>query len=340
MCLHKRKIKNAKYLPNKKNGGIPPPIKDKRTLTVEVECGKCIECKKKKANEWRVRLGEEIKESKPLYVAMTLSLESWKELYEVVEKKGTAYEIENEIITLAVRRFLERWRKSEKKSVKHWFISELGGQNYEKIHLHGFIWTDKNNDFIREKWKYGFVWMHNENGGYINEKTINYITKYVTKTDEKHKNYNSKILCSNGIGKGYLNRTDKERNKYRQGETVETYKSEGGLKYNLPQYYRQKIYTDEEREKLWIEKMDKDDKYITGHKYKKEEYEKYIRDLKTARKENVIKGFGGSEIDRKEAEEEELRRRKIHEKILNEKQEEKEEITGITSEELTKNDWW
>ena len=43
--------------------------------------------------------------------------------------------IEDGIATLAVRRFLERWRKKYKKSVKHWFVTELGGKFTERIHL-------------------------------------------------------------------------------------------------------------------------------------------------------------------------------------------------------------
>ena len=51
----------------------------------------------------------------------------------------------NAVATLAVRRFLERWRKKYKKSVKHWLITELGQNETERIHLHGIIFTDENN---------------------------------------------------------------------------------------------------------------------------------------------------------------------------------------------------
>ena len=38
----------------------------------------------------------------------------------------------------------------------------------------------------------------------MNEQTVNYVVKYIMKTDEKHKEYKSKILPSKGIGARYL----------------------------------------------------------------------------------------------------------------------------------------
>ena len=64
MCLFPRIVKNPKYKPNKKNGGYPPIWNDIRVLGVPIGCGRCIECMKKKRNEWRVRLSEELKHNK------------------------------------------------------------------------------------------------------------------------------------------------------------------------------------------------------------------------------------------------------------------------------------
>jgi len=83
----------------------------------------------------------------------------------------------------------------------------------------------------------------------VNEKTINYIVKYVNKIDVKHKEYQSKIFTSKGIGKNYVNREDKKRNVYKKGNTVETYRTRKGLEIGLPIYYRNKIYTEIENRK-------------------------------------------------------------------------------------------
>jgi hypothetical protein len=58
------------------------------------------------------------------------------------------------VCKLAVKRMLERIRKKTKKSVRHWFITELG-ENTGRIHLHGICWG--NPDLVKENWKYGFV---------------------------------------------------------------------------------------------------------------------------------------------------------------------------------------
>ena len=126
MCLYPKMIKNPKYLPNKKNNNNPPEITDKRVRYVPIGCGNCIECRKQKKREWQIRMNEEIKHDRTGKV-ITL----------------TSYGIENQIATLATRRFLERWRKKYKKSVKHWLITELGHEGTENIHLHGIIWTNK-----------------------------------------------------------------------------------------------------------------------------------------------------------------------------------------------------
>lgn len=289
MCIYNKIIKNRKYVANKKNGGIIPAVFDKRVLAVAVGCGRCIECKKKKARDWTVRLSEEIRENKNgKFVTMTFSDESIKKLSE--EIKGIeGYELDNEIATLATRRFLERWRKKYKKSVRHWLVTELGGNGTENVHMHGIIWTDETNEEIENIWKYGFVGV----GQYVNEITINYIVKYISKADEKHKEYNSKILTSAGIGSGYMKREDWKKNKYKEGETKEVYITRQGIKLALPIYYRNKIYKEEEREKLWIEKLDKEERYVLGTKIDiskgEEEYNKAVI---RARKESKKLGYG------------------------------------------------
>lgn len=304
MCLYTRLLDNMRYKPTKKNGGVIPPFFDERVLTVPVSCGKCVECKKKKAREWQVRLSEEIRhDNKCQYVTMTWSPEGLSKCIEEVTriKKISGYELDNEIATHAMRKFLERVRKKIGVSYKHWAITEIGGNYYEGLHLHALIWGDI--EIIKEKWQYGTVWK----GDYVNEKTINYITKYVHKTDLKHKHYNSKILCSKGIGKTYIKR-GVNQNKYIPGNTREEYRTRQGIKLAMPTYYRNKIYTDEEKEKLWIEKLDKNEMYIMGVQCTREDY---IDGIKEARKLNKELGYSGLEKDWEEKEyEEKLRAQK------------------------------
>ena len=121
MCLFPKLVGNPKYKANKKNGGNIPHMRDNRVAVVPIGCGECMECRKQKANNWRLRLLEDIKENtNGKFITLTFSNESYKELSKLCKGKG--YNHDNEIATKAVRRFLERRRKENKKSVRHWFI--------------------------------------------------------------------------------------------------------------------------------------------------------------------------------------------------------------------------
>lgn len=296
MCLYPRLIKNKKYIPNKKNNFNPPIATDERVLYVPIGCGKCIECKNQRANEWRTRLLEEIRHEKNgKFITFTFDEESYRSIRnELIKqvKKGSIKKIwidDNEIATYAVRRFLERWRKKYGKSVKHWFITEKGQENTKRIHIHGIIWCDVPRETISDLWKYGHIWI----GDFVNEKTINYIVKYVSKVDKENKSFTGKVLTSRGIGKGYLKRHDAKLNEYNGIGTKEYYRDRAGFKRSLPIYYRNKIYTEEEREKLWINRIDKEERFVLGRRISVSENEdEYNYRLKLAQEKNKRLGYG------------------------------------------------
>ena len=312
MCLFPKLISNPKYKATKKNGGNIPPVSDERVKLVPIGCNKCLECRKQKGREWRTRLAEQLKETpEAKFVTFTFSTDSLEDLSQIIfENQPTieGYDIDNEIATLAVRRFLERWRWKHKKSVKHWLITEVGGGRYEHMHIHGILFTNATKDTITDTWGYGFTFI----GDYVNQTTINYITKYLTKTDEKHPNFIPRILTSKGIGSRYtkIRQGDWLKNKFKAEETNEAYRLPDGTKTNLPIYYRNKIYTEEEREKLWLIKLDKQKRYILGQEVDISENEdEYWAGLKEAQKKNKRMGYGGNEQTWEEQEYEKQRRK-------------------------------
>ena len=165
MCLYPRLIRNKKYTPNQKNGGIVDYSgfikgeKDRRALTVPVGCGECMECRKQKAQEWQTRMLEDVRHNKNgKFITLTFSNKKIKEYAEKVtykekkvrngikksweDKNGKVrvrynyitvkkkivlkgYETDNAIATLAVREWLEKWRKKFGKSLRHWLVSDL-----------------------------------------------------------------------------------------------------------------------------------------------------------------------------------------------------------------------
>lgn len=302
MCLYPKFLINKKYTSTKKNGGIIPPIKDERTKYIPVGCGNCIECRKQKANSWKTRLMEEIKTTKNgIFITLTFSDEAYCQLHKEIKptEKETEFDIDNRLATLAVRKFLERHRKKYRKPLRHWLITELGHNGTENIHLHGIIFTELPLKEIQDLWGYGYTWPNDttQTPNYVNERTINYIIKYVTKVDKEHTLFKPKILTSKGIGSNYLNTTNAKTNQYRGEKTKEYYTTRTGTKITLPTYYKNKLYSEEEREQLWLNKLDKETRYVLGNEFDiSKTSEIFEQAVEQARKRNQEFGYGTDEI--------------------------------------------
>ena len=107
MCLYPKLIRNRKYVVNEKNGGDVPIPFDSRVLFVPVGCGKCIECRRKKSREWKVRLLEDIKVNKNAkFVTLTFSKDSINELGSLFNSYG--YDKDNDICTIVTGKQIGR----------------------------------------------------------------------------------------------------------------------------------------------------------------------------------------------------------------------------------------
>lgn len=266
MCLYPTYIKNPKYKPNKKNNGKPPVCKDRRLLYIPTKCGCCIECRKEKQREWRVRLEEELRSNFGYFTTLTISPEGIKE---IEKKSGLKWEENpNEIATKGLRLFLERVRKETGKSIKHWCVTELG-EKKDRIHLHGIFFGQKSAELIRKHWKYGFVFI----GDYCNSRSVNYMTKYMLKVDIKHPSFKQIVLASARIGAGYMDRLDYlwQKQNYKN-INVATYTFRNGTKMAMPKYYKNKIFTEKEREKMWINNLNRGLIWIYGEKVKADDW--------------------------------------------------------------------
>ena len=310
MCLYPKRIKNLKYQATKKNEYISPALmpdgypfightvpicEDERCLTVEIPCGQCYECRKQIANDWRARINEEWREHKYNYfVTLTFSPEELEILH-----RNTHLGECNALATKAVRRSLERYRKDHKHSLKHWYITELGHEGTERIHLHGLIFADEPLQFgepdehqMREwkYWRYGKVFI----GDYVNSKTCNYIVKYMTKIDTDHKGFIGKVHASPGIGKIWIQRHLSDPTyKYVPGNTRTDYVLNNGCRTKLPTYWKNHIYSEEERELIWRDFMDKDKCSILGIEHSNKIGNKSLSNITNKAQEvNSFLGYG------------------------------------------------
>lgn len=232
---------------------------------------------------------EEIKSNPKniIFATLTFSEESLKKLEYDEEEPNKAPQ-------KAISLFRKRWWKKHKKPLKHWLITEMGHDNTKRIHLHGLIWTELTEEQFEKEWGYGWIFF-----GYdIDERTINYIVKYVTKRDEANPEFDGKIFTSKGIGKDYININSLDRHRYQDRFTEETYRTNSGIKVALPTYYRQKIWTTQEREALRIIKEEKQIKYYNKTPIKVETIEQYEEYINAVKYWQSIKKYDGKRKER------------------------------------------
>lgn len=259
-CLNPRRRKNPKYLPNKKNNFTPQFCPDPRLRYITFPCGKCFECRKRYSSDWRFRLHQEFLHSSSKrfhFVTLTFSNEWLDKLrYGYFTDRGNWIDgvgdvSDNDLATVAVRRFLERYRKKYKVSLRHFFITELGGLN-GRIHLHGIIidckcghWSKSGKyyadlDTFNSIWQYGFTWF-----GWCNSKTINYVTKYITKFDEYNPEFRPIVLVSPGFGKDYVCHTTVSLHRhFDNGNGMWYVTTSTGHHIAIPRYLKLKLFTE------------------------------------------------------------------------------------------------
>lgn len=253
MCLFPKIIKNRHYIPNKSNNFHPPKCNDPRKLWVPAACGDCLECRKRKINEWTIRCEWELKtNTQPAYgITFTFSDESLDSFNEPDP---------NILCQRAVRLFIKRWVRKFSKSPKYWLIPEIGQNNTERIHMHGIIWTAEEPEYINLIWQYGNTKIEK-----ASLETIPYAMKYFIKPDMKHQGFKGRIISSKGIGKGFLYSTEVARIR-KQDEGVEYVKNRRGFKTAVPNYWRKKILSDQERDARWTKLLDKETRYVLGER--------------------------------------------------------------------------
>lgn len=255
-CLFPSRIVNSRYRK------YPFYLDDKPfppDYYIKIPCGVCVECRRAKANEWKLRLECEREVSKnALFITLTFDEVSYAE-----------FRLD---VGLAVRRFFERLRKEYKRYIKHWLITELCPSS-GRIHLHGVLfdvplpinptsWTRsvykksgrgkygaflindgevaRTNEWLRSFWKYGNTWVD-----ILRPESIGYIVKYMLKPSTVDPNYKPQLFPSKGLGKSYAQKNS-AHHRLSDGTTSTRFMYKG-FPMSLPRYLSKKIFTDDER---------------------------------------------------------------------------------------------
>lgn len=238
---------------------------------ISVPCGKCYSCLRSKLNGWRIRLKSEYERyPNSVFITLTFNDDCLRRFEENYNK--------------SVRLFLDRLRKKYGKGIKHFVVAEYGSKT-NRFHYHGILFNMPgkiNVDDLTSLWSYGWCYL-----GYCNEKTINYIVKYITKDGNKNvKKDIPRLIVSKGIGEKFV----AENGQYMK-ETLKTYiVTEKGYKVPLPKYIVDKCLDDYDKILLRIQKYYSPKcYYLNGKKY--DNYAEYKVALLEFAKTQVDKGI-------------------------------------------------
>lgn len=215
---------------------------DREDFFLDVPCGKCINCLRSRFTMWRTRLLYEFyymssdQRANSYFVTLTIK----PEYYPAIRADPAKY----------IRRFLDRIRKKVGTSVRHFIITEFGDQT-QRLHFHGLFFDIQFDiNTLEDYWSYGFVaWSQ------LNETRIGYAVGYVSKGNDDlvvKKTFTPKIFATPGLGKAYCDDDYNISFHHKEGEPVPILINESGYPIAMPRYYREKIFTDEELERLQI----------------------------------------------------------------------------------------
>lgn len=256
-CINPRYRKDAEDTSWRKKG--PMMYKD---FYLEVPCGKCYLCRKRLANNWRVRLFEECLSTPQMYYEGKLVYNAF--FITFTYENASLPPNKREDFANHIKHWRDNWRKKYGKSPRYFITTDKGSQ-FERLHLHAIIFNpyDYKNDCRIDwnacrlhnfHWKYGFVFIDFEKPYLESAKGVSYVTGYITgsnlgKDAQKHGKpispesmyYRPYVFVSNGLGAKYVYGMDARL----KGLDNMLY-SLNGFNYSLPQYYKNKLFNKEQ----------------------------------------------------------------------------------------------
>lgn len=221
------------------------------TRYIGVPCGKCLECKQSRSRQWIFRMKEEAKAaSSAFYITLTYDAENvvYNDLGELVLYKKDFQD------------FIKRIRNETPEKIKYLASGEYGDQSTERPHFHSILFNSSK-EAIEKHWHNGFIHI-----GTVTEGSIAYVLKYIIKDQEEVGDRPKPfLLMSKGLGHSY---TQNEQVKRFFKKNLPTYiQDEKGFKYPIPRYYRDKLFTEEEKKKVnkkkreWVNSLPQPENY-------------------------------------------------------------------------------
>lgn len=238
----------------------PYGVKDKITgSTIPVPCGKCPLCVARRTSQWSFRILQEEKISQSAYFLtltydtkhvpltrsgyMTIKKRDVQLFFKRLRKAHGEYYREFNPKTF---RYVKKWRSSGP-AIKYYTVGEYGSK-YNRPHYHAIVFNAQV-EKIQPAWELGHVYYGTVTGG-----SVGYCLKYMCKKgkipmhakDDRIKEFG---LMSKGLGKNYI--TEAMRKWHLSDMDNRMYCNlTDGKKISMPRYYKDKIYTEEQRKRI------------------------------------------------------------------------------------------
>lgn len=224
MCVTPYNVKNPHY-----RGGSDQ-------LYIPVPCGKCPACLARRTSAWSFRLLQEDKvASCALFITLTYDNDHVN-----ISPNGFMTLVKKDWQDFMKR---VRFASPTLPKIKYYCAGEYGSQTM-RPHFHAIIFG-ADREIIERCWTKGSVWFGDVSGA-----SVAYTAKYINKGKviPVHANDDRVPECSmmsKGLGISYLSDAVV---KYHQEDLSRNYVVlDGGVKVSLPRYFREKIYSEQDR---------------------------------------------------------------------------------------------
>lgn len=204
-----------------------------------VPCGKCILCLKRRQNNWSFRLMQEMKiSSSAFFVTLTY------------EQVPTSFNGNPTLNKRDFQLFMKRLRKNSGYGKLKYYACGEYGDHSGRPHYHAIIYNATASTFpqdLQNAWGLGHTHI-----GECDLPTVRYTCKYIMKgkwqpigeLDDREPQFS---LQSKGLGKSYLT---PQMIKFHKQNLIPCITGKNGQLQSLPRYYKDKIFTTEEKKIL------------------------------------------------------------------------------------------
>lgn len=217
-----------------------------RPQLIPIPCGKCPPCLKRRVDAWVFRLRQEdLISSSAHFVTLT---------YDTNHVPIT----NNGFMTLKkddFQKFMKRLRKKTDNKLRYYAAGEYGDQNW-RPHYHAIIFNCPQTAHFHSAWSIyhkksdTYIPIGHVDIGTVSGDSIAYTAKYIHKSkriplharDDRIPEFS---LMSKGLGDNYITPATKNYHKKNLDQLYLT--NPGGHKIAMPRYYRDKIFTDQEK---------------------------------------------------------------------------------------------